>query len=119
MSSWASCKEVSKSEEIIIIHSITLLQLSLDYSLNPEHRFTRKVNEQMKLISKWNSKNEQKMRENILGRESIKDKFHSVYLGQMTTERAVRTPCLYKCCTIQRQKEDLGRNKAVAINLIG
>lgn len=34
---------------------------------SPGHKFAGKVNEQMKLISKWNSKNEQKMRENILG----------------------------------------------------
>lgn len=41
----------------------------------------------MELISKWNRNNKQKMRENILERESIKARFHSVYLGQMTTEK--------------------------------
>lgn len=41
----------------------------------------------MELISKWNRNNKQKMRENILERESVKARSHSVYLGQMTTEK--------------------------------
>jgi len=58
------------------------------------------------------------MRENILGRENVKAKCHSVYLGQMTTKRDVRILFLYKGYKLQRQKKDLGRNKMVAINLI-